>query len=459
MKPFTLYAYSFLLVSFGLMLGALIFAPEKTVQTVGDTVAQFLFLGHVKAQEADKSKETSEQPTEVSPVHARPRDTYYPNSESLAPDEMRVIACGTGMPTTRAAQAAACFLVELGNGDKFIFDIGSGSAERLSSLQIPYDYLDKVFIGHLHGDHFGALGELFIGGGLMGRRKPLRIWGPSGAVPELGTAHAIDGMLQMYTWDLAGRAGLIDFRGFKTEVKEFDYKAENAVIYQENGVTIRSFPAIHSIDGPVSFSLEWNGLKFVFSSDSYPNKWFVEYAKDADLAIHECFVAVPDIVKKLGFTPESALLVGTQIHTAPEAFGKIMAEIKPRMAVAYHFFKDWDTTAQVYSRIRKTYDGPLSLADDFMVWNINKDDIRVRMAVVEEETWSPPSATPPNPPDMADREKLSKETGVPVEAIGYSDFIEGGVWGEVDDVLRGIYKEASQVLGREFPYPDKEKEE
>ena len=52
----------------------------------------------------------------VTPVDPRPRDVYFPNSESLAPDEMRVIACGTGMPTTRAAQAAACFLVELGNG-------------------------------------------------------------------------------------------------------------------------------------------------------------------------------------------------------------------------------------------------------------------------------------------------------------------------------------------------------
>ncbi len=78
----------------------------------------------------------------ISPTEARDRDVYYPNSEDLAPDEMRVIACGTGMPTTRASQAAACFLVELGNGDKFIFDIGSGSAERISSLQIPYDYLD-----------------------------------------------------------------------------------------------------------------------------------------------------------------------------------------------------------------------------------------------------------------------------------------------------------------------------
>ncbi len=390
----------------------------------------------------------------LSPVRARPRDVYYPNSEDLAPDEMRVIACGTGMPTTRAKQAAACFLVELGNGDKFIFDIGTGAAERLSSLQIPYDYLDKIFIGHLHADHFGSLAEIFIGGALMGRQKPLRVWGPSGPTPELGTAYAVQKMKEMYTWDLAGRVGLVDFRGYSVEVNEFDYKGENAVIYEDNGFTIRSFPAIHSIDVPVSFSLEWKGIKFVFGSDTYPNKWFVQYAKDADLVVHECFVAVPDLVKKMGFTPEQALIVGTQIHTAPEAFGKLMNVIKPRMAVAYHFFKDFDTTAQVNDRVRTTYDGPLSLAEDFMVWNITKDDIRVRMAVVDEATWAPPLVNKPQPPGGdPDRRKFSENTGVPVDALRYSNFIIGGKWGEVDEALRGVYKEASEVLGKEFPYP------
>ncbi len=115
------------------------------------------------------------------------------------------------------------------------------------------------------------------------------------------------------------------------------------------------------------------------------------YAKDADIAIHECFVAVPDLVAKMKFTPESALLVGTQVHTAPEAFGKIMSEVKPRIAVAYHFFNDFDTSTSVYERIRSVYDGPLSLADDFMVWNVTKDDITVRMAVTEERTWAPPA--------------------------------------------------------------------
>ena len=390
---------------------------------------------------------------EVSPVKARERDVYLPNSEDLGSEEMRVIACGTGMPTTRAAQAAACFLVELGNGDKFIFDIGSGSAERLSSLQIPYDFLDKIFIGHLHADHFGSLAEVFIGGALMGRQKPLRVWGPNGPTPELGTAYAIQKMKEMYTWDLAGRVGLVDFRGYSIEVNEFDYKGENAVIYEDNGVTIRSFPAIHSLDGPVSFSLEWNGLKFVFGSDTYPNKWFVKYAKGADLAVHECFVAVPDLVKKMRFTAEQALLVGTQIHTAPEAFGKVMAEIQPRMAVAYHFFKDFDTTAEVNDRIRTTYDGPLSLAEDFMVWNITKDDIRVRMAVVEEHTWAPPLASEARVAQEGDREQFSKNTAVPVEALLYSDFVSKGRWNEVDDALRQVYEEASEAMGRKFEYP------
>ncbi len=388
---------------------------------------------------------------EFSPVKARAQDVYFPNTEDLGLEEMRVIACGTGMPTTRAAQAAACFLVELGNGDKFLFDIGSGSAERISSLQIPYNYLDKVFIGHLHGDHFGAIGELFIGGGLMGRVVPLRIWGPSGAVPELGTKYAIEKMEEMYTWDLAGRAGNVDMRGYTTQVFEFDYKLVNEAIYQENGVTIRTWPAIHAIDGSVSYSLEWKGLKFVFSSDTYPNKWFDEFARDADLAIHECFIAVPDLVAKMGFSPESALLVGTQVHTAPEAFGKVMSAVKPRMAVAYHFFKDFDTTGDVFDRIRKTYDGPLSLAEDFMVWNITKDAIRTRMAVVEEHTWAPPWTITANPPDMADREAFSQRLGW---EVGFSEFIASGTW-DVDDVLRPIYEEAGRVLGREFEYPEK----
>jgi ribonuclease Z len=375
----------------------------------------------------------AENPPEYSPVKARARDFYSPNSEDLRPDEMRLIACGTGMPTARPKQAASCWLLELGNGDKFIFDIGTGSAERISAFQIPHNYLDKVFLSHLHTDHFGDLDALFVGGALAGRQKPLRVWGPSGDTPERGTKYAIEHLRKALTWDLDGRQGLTDPRGYHIEANEFDYKGMNQIVYQENGVTIRSFPAIHSLDGPVSFSLEWNGLKFVFGGDTFPNKWYDEYAKDADLAIHECFIAVPDMITKFKFTPQSALAVGTQIHTAPEAFGKVMSRIKPRMAVAYHFFNDFDTTGAISERIRTTYDGPLSLAEDYMVWNITKDDVRVRIAVVDEAVWPPPATEKPQAPDPSIR-------------IPYSDLIAGGKL-DVKDVIQPTYDEINEKYG------------
>ena len=374
---------------------------------------------------------SEDQPTPVKSGDAR--DSYFPNTEELGANEMRLTACGTGMPTARPKQAASCWLLELGNGDKFIFDVGTGSAERISAMQIPYNYIDKVFLSHLHTDHFGDLDALFVGGALMGRQKPLQVYGPSGDTPERGTAYAVDHLTKALTWDLDGRKGITDPRGYYMEAHEFDYTAVNEIVYEENGVTIRSFPAIHSLDGPVSFVLEWNELKFVFGGDTYPNKWFAEYAKDADLAIHECFIPVPDMIEKFKFSPQSALSVATQIHTAPEAFGKMMSIIKPRMAIAYHFFNDYDTQPGINDRIRTTYDGELSLSIDYMVWNVTKEDIRVRMAVVDEDIWPPEATEKPQIPD-------------PNIRIPYSDFVIGGKL-DMSEVIQPIYDEINEAYG------------
>jgi len=111
-------------------------------------------------------------------VVAPDRYVYYPGTETLAEDEIRIIACGTGMPDQRQAQASACFLFEMGNGEKFIFDIGSGSMRNIASLMIPYEYLTKVFLSHLHTDHWGDLDSLWAGGWTAGRPVPLEIWAP-----------------------------------------------------------------------------------------------------------------------------------------------------------------------------------------------------------------------------------------------------------------------------------------
>ena len=99
-------------------------------------------------------------PTGVAPD----RYAYYPGTEELAKGEIRLFACGTGLPAARRSQAATCWLVELGNGDKFLFDIGTGSMVNVAALMIPYDFLDKIFLTHLHTDHWGDLSTLWAGG-------------------------------------------------------------------------------------------------------------------------------------------------------------------------------------------------------------------------------------------------------------------------------------------------------
>jgi len=312
--------------------------------------------------------------------------TYFPNTEKLAKDEMRITALGTGMPNQSPSNVAASFLVELGNGESFLFDLGTGATDRLSGLEVDYAALDKVFASHLHTDHIGDVAALWVGGWLGGRYTPLHVYGPSGATPELGTKVHIDHVREAWAWDVTSRAGTLPNAGGEIVAHEFNF-SKTAVIYNENGVKVTSFPAIHIRDGSVSFRLDWNGLSFVFGGDSIPNKWFIKEAKGADVVVHECFFTPEQWMRIAGFPYKQAYWVTTLIHTPPEGFGKLMSEVEPRLAVAYHYWNHRDIELELFERVRKTYDGPLAMADDLTVINLKKDNIEEREVTFNHEAW------------------------------------------------------------------------
>jgi ribonuclease Z len=385
-------------------------AALATTVAVGGVAAVHFYSGGSLINEAHAAGGTVTGPNVIAPD----RYVYYPGTEVLAKDEVRVVACGTGMPDARRGQASACFLFEFGNGEKIIFDIGTGSMRNINSLMIPAEYLTKIILSHLHTDHWGDLASLWAGGWTAGRPVPLEVWGPSGQTPEMGTKHAIEGFLQAYNWDYQTRAYKITPIPGSINVHEFDYKAVNKVIYKGKGITVRSIPAIHTGDGPVSFIIEYAGMKLVFGGDTSPNKWFVEHAKNADFVIHEAFGTPEFFVKDYNQPPQLAWRACCEFHTSPQAFGKIMSTIKPRHAVSYHSFEE--AFDGIRAGIRETYDGPLSVAMDMMVWNITKDKIVERMAVSPDRASGVPGPTRQPPP----------QKGVPDPM---SDFIKGGEWG------------------------------
>ena len=341
--------------------------------------------------------------------------SYFPNTELLGAAEMRITALGTGMPNQTKAAVSISYLVELGNGDKFLFDLGMGSMGNLFSLRPDFSKLDKVFASHLHIDHVGDFMGLHIGGWLSGRYTPIHIYGPTGSKPELGTKAFVEGMQKAYAWDLATRSGALPDKGAQIVVHEFDYKQENEIVYQQDGVTIRSWPAIHALDGSVSFGLEWKGLKYVFGGDTYPNKWYIKYATNADVASHEAFLPPKALAAYFGWDLGQAMWVSTRIHTEPQAFGKVMSAVKPRMAVGYHSVQSPENNAAIMDGVRKTYDGPLTLARDLMVINVTRETMKVRMATVDEYVL---------PPDVTEAYKKAPRS----DEKHTSEYISSGKW-------------------------------
>ncbi len=103
----------------------------------------------------------------------------------------------------------------------------------------------------------------------------------------------------------------------------------------------------------------------------------------------------------------------------------MFAETRPRLAVAYHFFNDWDTAPQVLEEIKSTYDGKFVLANDYMVFNVTKEYIKVRMSVAPEDVWPPEKAA-----EAADRPEVMHFGGRGMkshrEIVEMSDWLREG---------------------------------
>ncbi len=312
------------------------------------------------------------------PVH------YTPGKEKLANNEMRITVLGSGGPApVRRAQAASGFLVELGNGDNFIFDIGPGTSGNLYSLGIHPALLDKVFINHLHLDHCGGIFPLFDAMG-WARNTPLNVWGPSGSTPELGTAEFTKHIRAAAEWHVQSKRDLLPTGGttiitHEIDVSKFSPKNPRQLVYNENGVKIYAFPVVHCIEGSLGYRLEWKGLVFVYTADSEPSTFEAEQGKGADVFIHEVFPSPEDFATVTKMPLEHAKNALGE-HTLPEELGMVFSIAKPGIGVGSHYTLGDALIDNFFKSIRKTYDGPVMLAHDLSVINVTPEQIVIRQA-------------------------------------------------------------------------------
>ena len=92
-----------------------------------------------------------------------------------------------------------------------------------------------------------------------------------------------------------------------------------------------------------------------------------------------------------------------------------MSAIEPRMAIAFHTVLLPDMQQAMHEGIRKAYDGPLTIANDLMVWNVTKDAITMREAVFADRV---------TPPSTTEAYRKARRSGL----AEISDDIMAGVW-------------------------------
>ncbi len=74
------------------------------------------------------------------------RNNFFPMSEELGADEMRITFVGSTPFPPRLNQAGTSIMVELGNGDKFFFDFGPGCMRNIIGLQHHVATINDIFI-------------------------------------------------------------------------------------------------------------------------------------------------------------------------------------------------------------------------------------------------------------------------------------------------------------------------
>ncbi len=90
---------------------------------------------------------------------------------------LTILGFNSAIPTVNSATTAQ--VLQMGES-YFLIDCGEGTQVQMRKAKAKFSKIDHIFISHLHGDHCFGLPGLVASFRLLGREKPLHIFGPKG---------------------------------------------------------------------------------------------------------------------------------------------------------------------------------------------------------------------------------------------------------------------------------------
>lgn len=228
---------------------------------------------------------------------------------------MKIVFLGTGGTYPSRLRNVASVAVQM-PGEVVMFDCGEGTQRQLMQSSVSFMKITRVFISHLHADHFLGLPGLIQSMSLNGREDALEVYGPEGTSSNvramLGLGHFKSGF-EVVTKDIEPDSEL-DFSAYTVRCVEADHTVPSlAYALQERArpgrFDLKKAKALGVPEGPMYRMLQEGrpvtvkgrsvlpgdvlgppraGRKIVYSGDTKPSDKIVELARGADVLIHDC---------------------------------------------------------------------------------------------------------------------------------------------------------------------------
>jgi ribonuclease BN (tRNA processing enzyme) len=275
----------------------------------------------------------------------------------------RIVFLGTkGGPRVGLGPSNPANLVVV-NGTPFVIDCGMGVSHQLVAAGIPLETIKYIFISHHHSDHNLEYGNLAYNAWAAGLSTPIHSFGPKG----------LEAMTRTY-WELnkfdietrIADEGRPDLRQLLI-AKDI---TEDGVVLQTADVKVTAFRTPHPpITDNFAYKFETPDGVIVFSSDTNYNPKLAEFAKVADVLVHEALYVpwVDRLVTRVknGATLKKHLLAS---HTAAEDVGRIADAANVKVLVMSHLVPgDLDVTDEQWlGEAKKTFKGRIIVARDLM---------------------------------------------------------------------------------------------
>jgi ribonuclease BN (tRNA processing enzyme) len=246
-----------------------------------------------------------------------------------------ILGSGTCVPSLKRSSCSV--LMQVGNS-KLLFDSGPGTIHRLLEAHTTIFEISHIFYSHFHPDHSSEF------------------------VPFIFATKYPENNRRKIPLTVAGGWGFLDFyEGLKTayghwielapqqlNIIEFDNQRKDSRQFQD--FTVETAPVAHNPESLAYRITDSGSCSAVYTGDTDYSETIIDLAQNTDLLICEC--ALPDRFRVKG-------------HLTPSLAGDLATKAGVRQLVLTHFYPQCDNE-DIVAECRKTYSGPLILAEDLM---------------------------------------------------------------------------------------------